>query len=480
MNFLQRINNSIAAGQEEKGLTITGFSRGYADPVYFPQVQQRIGGTIELYPNDNGERYVNKGYNLNDAVYSIVSKCAKKFGQVPFYHIKIKKDQRKTWAEYLHLTKNGITREMLPELKMMRKSSIDENAVDSPLSKRLANPNRYQSGSAFREQLYGFKLLHGEGNHSFIRPLDDEGNMLTKGKVLEMLILPKPFLSIVGDNNDPWEIVKYVFRPGGSGVDLAKVNVVMWKFPNYKFDAINKTHLRGQAPLEAGIVLLQSLNEGNERAANMNKNAGAAGLLFNKSVANQAPDPAKAAAVRQQINSIVNSKESAGSIASIYGGDWQYLQFGFNADQLKLIEQYNLGFTRLCNMFDCPPGIFMANQTYENAREAKRSLVYENIAPAAYQLRDEWNNSLIDAFELDRDTNFIDCDIMALPELTSDLKEQVAALKDAHWLSVDEKRKASGYEEIGGDAGAAMLVPSGVTTLSDAVAPIGDPLPNND
>jgi HK97 family phage portal protein len=475
MNFLQKLNSAIPA--QSKALTISGYRPGSVDPVYFPMVSARNVGTIELYPNDSGELYVQKGYNLNDAVYSIVSKCAKKFSQVPFYHYKIKKGERKTWAEYMEMTKNGISREMLPDLKMMRKSAIDENVVDSPLSKKLAKPNRYQSGSQFREQLYGFKLLHGEGNIQFNRGTDNQGDLLTKGKVLEMLILPKPFLMIVGDNNDPWEIVRYVFRPGGDSVDLAKENVVMWRFPNYRFDALNKTHLRGQAPLEAGIVLLQSLNEGNERAANMNKNAGAAGLLFNKTVANQSPDPAKAAAVRQQVNSIVNSKEAAGSIASIYGGDWEFIQFGFDADQLKLIEQYNLGFTRLCNIFDCPPGIFMANQTYENAREAKRSLVYENVAPAAYQLRDEWNNNLIDAFELDRETNFIDCDLMALPELSADLKEQVTALKDAHWLSIDEKRKASGYEEIGGDEGAAVLVPAGMSTLSDAVAPIGDPLP---
>jgi HK97 family phage portal protein len=476
MNFLEKLNSSIV---EEKGLTITGYQRGSVDPVYFPMVDtSRRVGTVELYPNDNGERYVNKGYNLNDAVYSIVSKVAKKFGQVPFYHVRVKKDEKSTWREYIELTKNGISRDMLPEIKLMRKSAIDENIVDSSLSKKLANPNRYQSGSVFREQLYGFKLLHGEGNHSLIRSLDEDGAMLKRGKVLEMLILPKPFLMLVGDNNDPWEVIKYVFRPGGGSIDMAKENVVMWRFPNYSFDPLNKTHLRGQAPLEAGIVLLQSLNEGNERAANMNKNAGAAGLLFNKALANAAPDAAKAAGVRQQINSIVNNKDNSGTIASIYGGDWQYIQFGFNADQLKLIEQYNLGFTRLCNLFDCPPGIFMANQTYENAREAKRSLVYENIAPAAYQLRDEWNNKLIDAFELDRERHFIDCDLAALPELSEDLKEQVAALKDAHWLSIDEKRKASGYEPLGDDSGKAILVPSGMQTLADSVAPIGDPLPD--
>lgn len=470
MSFFSRVNNALPDTK-----AITGFVPGSVDPVYFPQ-PRFLGQQITLYPQDNGERYVEKGYTLNDAVYSIVSKAAKKFGQVPFYHITVKRDERKTWEEYLQLTKNGISREMLAEVKLMRKKSIDQNIVDSPLSKRLAKPNRNQSGSQFREQLYGFKLLHGEGNEYLNRGVDGEGRPLTKGKVLEMLIIPKPFLAIVGDARDPWEIIRYEFIWGRDKVPWPKENVIMWKNPNYRFNPLSFEHLRGMAPLEAGIVLLQGLNEGNERVANMNKNAGASGLLFNKAMANQAPDPNKSAFVRSQVNSAVNSHENAGSIATLVGGDWSYIQFGYNADQLKLIEQYNLGFTRLCNLFDVPPGIFMANQTYENAREAKRSLVYENIAVAAYQLRDEWNSRLIEAFDLDRDTNFIDCDIMALPELGQDLKEQVAALKDAYWLSVDDKLKASGYEPIGGPEGEARLVPSGMQTLTDAVTPVGGSL----
>jgi phage portal protein BeeE len=450
MNLLQRINSNIGEKALGQPLNITGYRPGMVDPVYFPPSVRSIGGSVELYPADNGERYVAKGYNLNDAVYSIVSKCAKKFSQIPFYHVKVKKSELKTWQEYVQLTKNGISHETLTEVKLMRKSAIDENVVDSPLSKKLAKPNRYQSGAIFREQLYGFKLLHGEGNHSLVREIGMDGRMVNKGKVLEMLLLPKPFLTLIGDNTNPWEINGYNFVFGGGKIPFDKNNVVMWKFPNYRFDPISKVHMRGQAPLEAGIVLLQGLNEGNERVTNMNKNAGANGLLFDKSLAGKNIDIAKSQFLRQQVNSAVNSKETAGSIASLWGGDYSYIQFGYNADQLKILEQYNLGFTRLCNLFDCPPGIFMANQTYENAKEAKRSLVYENCAPAAYGLRDEWNTLLLDAFELDRDTNFIDCDVTALPELAVDLKEMTAALKDADWLSKNEKRKASGYQPLDG------------------------------
>lgn len=475
MSFLKRLHNALP---DEKGLTITGYRSGSYDPVYFPPLTRNVGQSLELYPQDNGERYISKGYILNDAVYSIVSKCAKKLGQVPFHHVKIRKNERKTWQEYLTLTKNGIGPAHLKELKHMRTKAIDENIVDSKLSRKLAKPNRYQSGSQFIEQLYGFKLLHGEGNIHINRGLDGQGQLLNKGPFLEMLIIPKPFLLIVGNNNDPWEIERFIFNVNkGERVPWDKRNVIMWKFPNYRFDALTKEHLRGQAPLEAGIVLLQAMNEGTKRTAAMNSSGGANGLLFNKGVT-QMPDPAKAAEHRRQINATVNSTDMAGKIATLYGGDWQYIQFGLNADQLKLIEQYNLDFTRLCNIFDVPPGLFAKDQTYENQRESKRSFIYENIAVAAYGLRDELNSRLIEDFDLDRDTDFIDCDIMALPELSTDLKEQVTALKDAYWLSVDQKLTASGYEPIGGAEGEVRLVPTGLQSLKDAVSGVGGDLDN--
>jgi hypothetical protein len=54
---------------------------------------------------------------------------------------------------------------------------------------------------------------------------------------------------------------------------------------------------------------------------------------------------------------------------------------------------------------------------------------------------------MLKEFNLSPETDLIDCDIMSLPELSDDLAEQVAAFKDADWLSDNEKRSGTGYEE---------------------------------
>src|SRR5688572_2449599 len=155
MSFLSRLNN-----------TLPDFDTKFTFPAIPIHDQTALFGYsgVSLYPANNGDSYIKNGYNKNAQVYAIVSKNARKLGQVAFYHYRIKNSERKTWADYLRETKNGITPENIRELKKMRVKSIDENIVDSDLSALLKKPNRYQTGALWREQLYGYKQLTGEGN----------------------------------------------------------------------------------------------------------------------------------------------------------------------------------------------------------------------------------------------------------------------------------------------------------------------------
>jgi phage portal protein BeeE len=93
--------------------------------------------------------------------------------------------------------------------------------------------------------------------------------------------------------------------------------------------------------------------------------------------------------------------------------------------------------------------LIKTDQTYENASSYWKQLIYGVIAPEAYSLRDAWNGTLLEMFGVDPRRNQLDCDIMALPEMSQNLKEQVAAVQNASWLSVNEKRIATSYEPLG-------------------------------
>jgi hypothetical protein len=81
-----------------------GFNAVFNPVVYNPTTRsplQPLGytGQASIYPYTNEHTYIHKGYNKNRWVYAIVNKCAKKFGQLPWYHYKIKTSERKTWFE---------------------------------------------------------------------------------------------------------------------------------------------------------------------------------------------------------------------------------------------------------------------------------------------------------------------------------------------------------------------------------------------
>lgn len=396
-----------------------------------------LNNGVSIYPYGKDNTYIQKGYQKNAWVYSIVSKCAKKFSQVPWYHYKIKTTERKTWAEYIALTKDRLTDpKAIIEAKKMRIKSVDQQIVDSALSKLLNKPNRNQSGAQFREQLYGFKLLTGEGNIWLTKT--EKG-----AKPSELLIIPKQNLALV-KGMDAWDIASYKILLAGQERATAKDDLLMWRFPNYEFDPTMLTHLRGQAPLDAGLLLMQSSNEGAERLIAMNKNQGVAGLVYDKGKRDY-PNAEQGAFMRRQFNSIVNDSDFAGSIAYMTG-ELGYIQFGLDAGQLKLLEQSDVQFKGLCNIFDVPWQLFGNADSYENRKQYKRDFVYDNIAVACYSLRDELNAKLISEFGLDRDRDVIDCDVMALPELSEDLKSQVETLSKAWWLTPNEAREYTGYD----------------------------------
>lgn len=453
MNLLQRIK--------------AAFSPTVVNPSS-PLTSQTIGfnNNVSIYPYGRDQTYINKGYNKNAWVFAIVSKCAKKFSQVPWYHYKIKTKERKTWFEdYIPLTKDGLSdHKAIIEARKMRTKAVDQVAVDSPLSKLLRKANRNQSGASFMEQLYGFKLLTGEGNIWFARNSPGE-------RPTEMFIIPKQSLALV-KGNDPWAIASYKLILAGQEFDNSPDNVLMWKFPCYHFDPLTLTHLRGQSPLDAGLLIMQSSNEGAERMAAMNKNQGAAALVFDRTTPRQQPTPEQALFMRRQFNSIVNDGDLAGTIAYMTG-DLGFFQFGMTAEQLKLLDQSEVHFKTLCNIFDVPWQLFGNADSYENRKQYKRDFVYDNIAVAAYGLRDELNGKLIGEFGLDRERDVIDCAVMDLPELAEDLKTQAETLAKLWQLTPNQVLEYIGWDKSTDPNMDKVYIPSGLQLLEDAAAPTG-------
>jgi phage portal protein BeeE len=446
MKFLQRLNNSFEVkGHQPEG---TLLARQVPPEAVFMQDARYIGNEITLYPHKDGENIIAYGYNVNYVVNACIRTISKLFGKVPFYVVNIKQGEQKTFEEYKAIKWNLADSRDMAEMKKMRRKSIDGIIVDNRLHEFLNKPNRNQSGVAFREQLIGYKKLTGEGNHWFNRGVES-GKQITDGRPKEMFIIPKFVLQLIGNGVDPWEIVKYQMSlPGGQQVPTPKQNILMWIEQSYQMDNF-LNHLRGQSPLESVLLQIQALNEGAIREIKESVNGGANGLLFRKdAAANQKPAPDVASHIRSQINAAVNGQDVAGAVAWL-AGEWGYLPFGKTSQELQRLELTEKNMDAICIALGVPPGLIKTDQTYETASSYWKQLIYGVIAPEAYSLRDAWNGSLLEMFGIDPRRNQLDCDIMALPEMSQNLKEQVAAVQNASWLSVNEKRIATSYEPLG-------------------------------
>jgi HK97 family phage portal protein len=127
---------------------------------------------------------------------------------------------------------------------------------------------------------------------------------------------------------------------------------------------------------------------------------------------------------------------------------WDYLNFGLSSIDMELVKTMQMSLQQWCRVFGLPAVIFDTDtSSYNNYHNAMRDLVTNTIVPMCCSLRDELNKWLVPRYGSEY---YIDFDITALPEMQQDMERMVRSLRDANWLTMDEKRVAMNYSEKGG------------------------------
>jgi len=73
-----------------------------------------------------------------------------------------------------------------------------------------------------------------------------------------------------------------------------------------------------------------------------------------------------------------------------------WVNFGLNASDVSLIEQYNASIKDLCNIYNVPVQLLnnTDSSTYNNMKEAKKALYQNAVIPELVKVRDELNRWL--------------------------------------------------------------------------------------
>ena len=161
-------------------------------------------------------------------------------------------------------------------------------------------------------------------------------------------------------------------------------------------------------------------------------------------------DDANFARLKSEISAKFSNVDRAG-VPALLEGKILWYPTGMNPKDIDWTEAIKLSAKEIANAFGVPPECIgdSSNKTYSNYQEARKALYQETILPIMGMLVNQLNVWLTPFFGTNLEINY---DIDSIPALAEDRKTLFDAIKDANYLTKNEKREMMGFDPIeGGD-----------------------------
>jgi len=136
---------------------------------------------------------------------------------------------------------------------------------------------------------------------------------------------------------------------------------------------------------------------------------------------------------------------AAGGRPMVLEGGLKWEEMGLSPVDMAWLEGTQLSAREIAIAFNVPPELIgdSSNKTYSNYKEARLALYIENVLPLMSWIRDEFNRWLVPRFGKNL---YLDYDKDEIEALQEEREKVWARIKDAHFLTQNEKRLALGYE----------------------------------
>jgi HK97 family phage portal protein len=344
----------------------------------------------------------------------------------------------------------------IPWLLYQKKNELTEH----PLLKLIQRPNPLQGQAAFIERLVAFFMISG---NSYVDSVVADRS----GAPQELWVLRPDRMKIQpGQNGLPQA---YIYKVGQNEYRY-EVDFVKLQSPILHIKTFNPLDdWYGMSPVEAASTAIDQHNESG--LWNLS-------LLQNKAMPSgalvvQAGPQNPAGALTQEQEDDLRERLSEQQTGARNAGRWMILQGGmdwkamsFNPSDMDWIQGKNSSARDVALAFGYPPVLLgiQGDSTYNNQQEARLALYEETVLPIMDFVRDEFNNWLTPKFG---DDLRLDYDRDSIQALAPRREAVWSKMKDASWLTENEKREATGYEPVeGGDT---LLVPAGLIPLDQAL-----------
>jgi HK97 family phage portal protein len=441
-SILSRVRNLISKNFQQ---TSQEFNRA---------IYNYLGNSIIWNP-ENDNTYIEKGYQYNTTIYSIVNLIAKTAATIPFQVYEIKSDN--DLKRYKSMTSGIANGSALHKAEVLRKHALEEVA-DTELHDLLSRPNPSQSYNAWIQEIIAFGKLTGNRYIYGIKP--DTG--ANQGKFKELYVLPSQKVEI--NSGGIFEPVKSYSLEYNGQYKMEAEDVCHIKDFNPYYDGTG-SHLYGMSPLKAGLRSLDTNNEAITTGAKYLQNQTARGVLMSDE---GDINEVQAQQLKEKFRQNYSGSNNAGDIV-ITPKKLSWINFGMSASDLSLIEQYNASIKDLCNIYSVPAVLLnnTESSTYNNVIEAKKSLYQSAVIPELNKIRDELNRWLVPAYG---EKLYIDFDYTSISELQEEMDKVVNQMSSAWWLTPNEKRQAMSYGvESDNDKLNDFYIPMNLVPLQDDV-----------
>ena len=421
-----------------------------------------LGNEVTNY-DDELTTYIDKGYNVNPMVYSIVNQMAQKTAQVPIYVKEIdNKEYKKQLDNLMQSTKGDLNiSQFLKYVKLYNKAYSDDEML--PLEK----PNVNQTWTEFIALYKTFIRCTGNAYLYCLSP--EEG--VNAGKPIQMYWLPSHLIQILVKDKvdylsaeDP--VKGYILQYGRQYIEFEAKDVIHIKYSNPNFDQ-NGEHLYGQSPLKAALSNIQSSNLGLDLNKKTLQNGGAFGLIHSKG-GTLTPDQAKS--LKERLIQMDNSSDRLSKIAGV-SAEVGFTRLSLTSDDLKPFDYFKFDKEQIANCLQWEIMTEGRGDFGGTIQQIRKQRITDNIQPDLKLLADAFNTQLLPRFKGYENKCFV-FDCMELPEMQTDVVEVSKWLNDALDRGVinrNEYRQAIQYTEAEGDDMNVYTVSSDVISLEDAL-----------
>ena len=397
-----------------------------------------VGNDAPIFQDDNHREQIQKGYLYNPDVYSIVNLITNAAHGVQWMLHEVK-DVRKA-DRYMRLPTEAKQYQLEKVWRLKEQSFEEVHDESNQLYRLLQRPNPMQGWSEFIQKLLGFKLVTGNG---YVHGVLLE-NGVNAGLVNELWVMPSQYMQINAAKGTETIVTGYTLDYASGKTRFSPDEVLHLKYWNPDYES-SGSHLYGLSPLRAASRVVRQSNDAYTAQSALLQNSGAMGIL---AVDPDTMDQEQGELLERSYYNKYGGPAKRGKIVITAAKlDWQ--QIGMSAVDLNIIESQKFSLRDLCNIFNVNSALLNDpdNKVYNNVKEARRALYMEKVLPELDSLRDELNRWLVSKYNDKTGKRYhIDYDLESIPALQADMKLVMEQVKDAWWLTGNERRVAMGYD----------------------------------